>query len=331
MESVESAAEIEFDTEFPLAADADTAWRALLDVPRVAPLLPGVVLDAEDGDEHRGRVKIKFGATTVTFKGTVRTAVLDDLTRTAILEAAAREARGPGTAQASFQATVLPSPTGSRVVLHTRATFTGRAATVPAPLVRETAGKLLARFAAALSASLAAPAPAPAPASEPEPAAVPEALAALITETVAAETIPAESVVHEIITADPTPEPLTAETVTAEAAPTEPAATPEIAPAEGAATESTVPETPLVSESVVPESAPEPAEVQGPVTAPEPGRDRAPTAASEPAEVPVPPAIARPFPGAAPAPSAARRLLPLAGALLALLVLVRAVSRRRRG
>ncbi|ROO90185.1 carbon monoxide dehydrogenase subunit G [Actinocorallia herbida] len=162
---------MEFATEFALTADAETAWRALLDVPRMAPLMPGVVLDDTADAEHRGRVKIKFGATTITFKGTVRTAVVDDLTRTAILEATAREARGPGTAEATFQATVLPAPTGSRVLLNTRATLTGRAATIPAPLLTETCAKLLTRFAAALSTALTdAPTP-----LDPEPLDAPEA------------------------------------------------------------------------------------------------------------------------------------------------------------
>ncbi|MDX6744449.1 SRPBCC family protein [Actinocorallia sp. A-T 12471] len=145
---------MEFDTEFALTADADTAWRALLDVPRVAPLMPGAVLDASEDAEHHGRVKIKFGATTITFKGVVRTAVVDDLTRTAIFEATAREARGAGTAEAVFQATVLPTPDGCRVILHTRATFTGRAAALPTPLIQETATKLLTRFATSLTPSL---------------------------------------------------------------------------------------------------------------------------------------------------------------------------------
>ncbi|GAB2847873.1 hypothetical protein GCM10022221_54130 [Actinocorallia aurea] len=222
---------MEFATEFALAADADTAWQALLDVRRVAPLMPGVVLESTSDAEHHGRAKIKFGATTITYKGTARTAVVDDLTRTAILEASAREARGPGTAEAVFQATVLPSPSGCRVLLHIRASFTGRAASLPDPVIRDAATKLLTRFATALSATLTTPAPTPAPEATDEPSGAatapctvpeaPEAVEALgipevdkASEAVEVEQAPVVSETFEVEVAEPVgAEPVGAEPV----------------------------------------------------------------------------------------------------------------------
>ncbi|GAA0959560.1 hypothetical protein GCM10009550_49530 [Actinocorallia libanotica] len=160
---------MELDHEFTVATDADTAWPVLLDVERLHPLMPGAVYESGSDGEYRGRLKVKFGPTTITYRGTVRLAVVDDLTRTAILEVSAREARGQGTVTGSFQAVVLPATDSSaRVALHTRLTFTeGRAATLGASLVHDTGAKLLTRFAANLN-TLLTTAPEPKPV-RPEP------------------------------------------------------------------------------------------------------------------------------------------------------------------
>ncbi len=169
---------MELDHEFTVATDADTAWPVLLDVERMHPLMPGVVYESGADGEYRGRLKVKFGPTTITYRGTVRLAVVDDLTRTAILEVSAREARGQGTVTGSFQAVVLPAaPSSSRVALHTRLSFSGgRAATLGEHLVHDTGAKLLTRFATNLNTLLTTPAkPEPTLPAEPEPTVVIEA------------------------------------------------------------------------------------------------------------------------------------------------------------
>lgn len=200
---------MELDHEFTVTADADTAWPVLLDVERMHPLVPGVVYESGEDGEYRGRLKLRFGPTTITYRGTVRIAVVDDLTRTAILEVSAREARGPGTVTGSFQATVLPvDGSRSRVALHTRIEFTGgRAAALSEHLVHDTGAKLLSRFSANLDALLTSPA---APPGQPAPAEP-------IKE---AATVPPEPVEA------PTPEPA------AQAAPAEPAEEAAAAPTE---------------------------------------------------------------------------------------------------
>ncbi|GAA2718385.1 SRPBCC family protein [Actinocorallia aurantiaca] len=159
---------MELDHDFTVAADADAAWPVLLDVERMHPLVPGAVYESGADGEYHGRLRIKFGPTTVTYRGTVRIAVVDDLTRTAILEITAREARGQGTVSGSLQATVLPSASSARVVLHTKLTFTGgRAASLSEHLVHDTGAKLLTRFSTNLNALLTSPAKPEPPAAEP--------------------------------------------------------------------------------------------------------------------------------------------------------------------
>lgn len=187
---------MELDHEFTVPADAPTVWLALLDVARMAPLMPGVLLEGGSDGEHSGRVKLKFGPTTVTLRGTTQLLVTDDLTRTAIIEAYAREARGPGTATATFQATVHPAADSCRVTVHTKLALTGRVASFSEPLIHDTGAKILTRFAAALTEALAEPEPVAVPLAQPEPVTEPEPVAveAVATEEVAVEEIAAEEV-----------------------------------------------------------------------------------------------------------------------------------------
>ena len=71
---------MELDHEFTVATDADTAWPVLLDVERLHPLMPGAVYESGSDGEYRGRLKVKFGPTTITYRGTVRLAVVADPT-----------------------------------------------------------------------------------------------------------------------------------------------------------------------------------------------------------------------------------------------------------
>ncbi|GAA3227464.1 SRPBCC family protein [Actinocorallia longicatena] len=175
---------MELDHEFTVQADPAAVWRALQDPGLVAPLIPGAVLKpAEKADDDlAGKLKLKFGPTSVTLKGSAHVLVTDDLTRTAIVEAHAREARGPGTATATFQATVHTAPGASRVTLHTKLTLTGRIAAFSEPLVHDTGAKLLTKFATALTAALNAPEPETVAATAPVAEAVAELEDELRTE-----------------------------------------------------------------------------------------------------------------------------------------------------
>lgn len=176
---------MELDHEFTVPAPVDTVWQALLDIERMAPLMPGVTHESGVDGEYQGKVKLKFGPLSVTYKGTVHMAVVDELTRTAILEAHAKEARGKGTAAATFQATVLPTETGARVTLHTKVDLTGRSGELSDHLVHESGNKILTKFAANLGAALTAPEPVPA--EEPE---IPELIAEPETPDLTAEPEP---------------------------------------------------------------------------------------------------------------------------------------------
>jgi carbon monoxide dehydrogenase subunit G len=173
---------MELDHEFTVPVPVGQAWPVLLDVERIAPCLPGATLDSVDGDEFTGRLKVKLGAMTITYKGSARIASQDESAHTVTIEGTGKEARGAGTASATVQAQMHDEGEQTRVTVHTKLNVTGRPAQFGRNILSEVGGKLISRFAGNLEkeitreepqaeASAAAP---KAPAEEttaPEPAA----------------------------------------------------------------------------------------------------------------------------------------------------------------
>lgn len=203
---------MELDHEFTVPVPTGQAWPVLLDVERIAPCMPGATLDSVDGDEFTGRLKVKLGAMTITYKGTARIAARDEDTHTVTIDGTGKEARGAGTASATVQAQLHAEGEQTRVTVHTKLNITGRPAQFGRNIMAEVGGKLIGRFADNLAAEITAPAAAPEPA-EPVPAPEPtEAKPAKNTanteNTTSAETVepeetaPAEAASAEAATAE---------------------------------------------------------------------------------------------------------------------------------
>jgi carbon monoxide dehydrogenase subunit G len=151
---------MELDHDFTIPVPVGRAWPMLLDVERVAPCVPGATLDSIDGDELIGRLKVKLGAMTITYKGAARIVTADESTRTVTIEGSAKEARGSGTASVTVQARLsAPTAESTQVSVHTKLNVTGRPAQFGRNILSEVGGKLIARFAKALSEELAAGSP----------------------------------------------------------------------------------------------------------------------------------------------------------------------------
>jgi carbon monoxide dehydrogenase subunit G len=162
---------MELDHEFTVPVPVDQAWSVLLDVERVAPCMPGATLDSVDGDEFTGRLKVKLGAMTITYKGTARIASKDEAARTVTMEGSGKESRGAGTASATVQARLHDEGDTTRVAVHTKLNVTGRPAQFGRNILSEVGGKLVGRFAEALSEEIQRPAhagPERAPSAAPE-------------------------------------------------------------------------------------------------------------------------------------------------------------------
>jgi carbon monoxide dehydrogenase subunit G len=154
---------------FQLPVPLESVWRALLDVRRVAPCLPGAAIESGEGDDFLGRMKVKLGPIEMTYRGTVRLTQRDDVNHTALLTAAAKEIKGGGGATATINLRAAPAGTGSEVTVQSDFNVSGKAAQFGRGVMEEIGAKLMGEFAVRLAALLASEAPAAATAPAPVP------------------------------------------------------------------------------------------------------------------------------------------------------------------
>jgi carbon monoxide dehydrogenase subunit G len=157
---------MKLDHSFTVPVPVKEAWAVLLDVPRVAPCMPGATLTDFDGDELTGTVKVKVGPIVLTYTGKGRFVERDEAARRVVVEASGRETRAAGTAAAKVTATLVPDGDSTRVEVSTDLTVTGKPAQFGRGVLADVGGRLIGQFADCLAAELTRPLPAP----EAEPA-----------------------------------------------------------------------------------------------------------------------------------------------------------------
>lgn len=148
---------MELDNSFTVPVPPETAWDVLLNVARIAPCMPGATVDEVDGDVVNGRIKVKVGPVSLTYKGTATFAERDVDSHTVTVEASGKETRGAGTASATVKASLAPADGGGStlVTMHTTMNVTGRPAQFGRGVIAEVGGKLVDQFAGNLAQMLA--------------------------------------------------------------------------------------------------------------------------------------------------------------------------------
>src|SRR5487761_2079607 len=129
--------------EFVIPLSIDEAWAVLTDLERVAPCMPGAQLDEIEGDEYRGKVRVKVGPVTVEYKGAASFLERVPETHTAVLRAAGRETKGQGNAAAT-------------VTVITALDISGRVAQFGRGALSDVSSKILGQFVENLERDLAA-------------------------------------------------------------------------------------------------------------------------------------------------------------------------------
>ncbi|MEV5850664.1 SRPBCC family protein [Streptomyces sp. NPDC051985] len=145
---------MELHHEFTVPVPADEAWRALLDIERVAPCLPGAVVEDYDGKTVTGSVKVKVGPVTVAYRGTAVFEEQDASAHRMVLLAGGRETRGQGTARATVTATLTERDGATAVSVRTDLTVTGRPAQFGRGVLAEVGDRLVGQFAVCLAERL---------------------------------------------------------------------------------------------------------------------------------------------------------------------------------
>ena len=140
---------MEMDHSFTVPVPPDRAWDVLLDVERIAPCMPGATVDEFDGEVVTGRIKVKVGPVSLTYKGTAKFTERDPGAKVIVLEASGKETRGAGTASATVRATLEPESGGeaTKASMHTTMNVTGRPAQFGRGVMVEVGGKLVEQFA----------------------------------------------------------------------------------------------------------------------------------------------------------------------------------------
>jgi carbon monoxide dehydrogenase subunit G len=144
-----------FEVPLPLAE----AWNVLMDIPRVAPCLPGAeVTGAPDAETYNGKVSVKLGPVALAFTGQVKFAEIDEANHRARAKAQGKDSKGRGGANATVDFRLEPVPGGSRVVVKTDLTLSGAVAQYgrASGLIQDVASQLVGQFADNLKAQLAA-------------------------------------------------------------------------------------------------------------------------------------------------------------------------------
>ena len=148
---------MELDNSFTVPVPPDVAWGVLLDVARIAPCMPGATVDDVDGDVVNGRIKVKVGPVSLTYKGTATFTDRNEDEHKVSLEASGKETRGAGTASAVVTASLTAAEDDSTLVtMHTTMNVTGRPAQFGRGVMVEVGGKLVDKFAENLALQLAA-------------------------------------------------------------------------------------------------------------------------------------------------------------------------------
>ena len=123
---------MEMDHSFTVPVPPDRAWDVLLDVERIAPCMPGATVDEFDGEVVTGRIKVKVGPVSLTYRGTAKFTERDSDAKVMMLEASGKETRGAGTASATVRARLEPESDGeaTKASMHTTMHVTGRPAQI---------------------------------------------------------------------------------------------------------------------------------------------------------------------------------------------------------
>jgi uncharacterized protein len=150
---------MEINNSFEVPLPPPDAWKVLMDIPRIAPCMPGAELTGVvDKDTYNGKVSVKLGPVALTFAGQVKFTDIDEAAHKARVKAQGRDSKGRGGANASVDFHLESTASGSRVIVKTDLTLSGAVAQYgrASGLIQDVAQQLIGQFAQCLKAQLAA-------------------------------------------------------------------------------------------------------------------------------------------------------------------------------
>jgi uncharacterized protein len=140
---------VELDHEYSNGKAIEHNWETILDLEKLISCVDGgSVTEATAQDNVKAQIKVKMGAMSMTFKGTVAVIEQDPDAHRAVLQVKSREAGGQGHADAD----VTFDLSDGAVKIHTAARITGKAASMGEGVVQNVLDALITDFASKLAA-----------------------------------------------------------------------------------------------------------------------------------------------------------------------------------
>jgi carbon monoxide dehydrogenase subunit G len=141
---------VELDHEFSNGKPIEENWETILDLERLVPFVEGgSVTEATGPDSVKAQIKVKMGAMSLTYAGTVSVLEQDPDQHRAVLQVKSRETTGQGHANADVTFTL--SDGGGTI--HTAAQITGKAASMGEGVVQSVLDALINNFTQKLASS----------------------------------------------------------------------------------------------------------------------------------------------------------------------------------
>ena len=140
---------VELDNQFTTARPLDDSFNTILDLERVVPCVEGAMVLEKTGPESvKAEIKVKMGAMSMKFTGTVEIVEQDAAAHRIVLGVKSREAGGQGFANA----TVTVALTEGGGTIHTNAQISGKAASMGEGVVGGVLDALITDFSGKLGA-----------------------------------------------------------------------------------------------------------------------------------------------------------------------------------
>ncbi|MGA9859033.1 MAG: SRPBCC family protein [Solirubrobacteraceae bacterium] len=134
---------VELDHPITISNSVDDSWSLVLDLERLVPCVQGgSVTEKTSDDSVKAEIKVKMGAMSMKFTGTVSVIEHDDSAHRALLRVKSREVGGSGHANADVTFT-LADGGGT---LHTAAQISGKAASMGEGMVSTVLDALIKDF-----------------------------------------------------------------------------------------------------------------------------------------------------------------------------------------
>jgi carbon monoxide dehydrogenase subunit G len=148
---------VKLENSFEVPAPIQSVWEFMLDVPRIAPCMPGAELtDVVDEKTWKGKVHVKLGPVSMSYAGTAVMVERDDSAHRVVLKANGSETKGKGMATALVTSRMEEFDGGTRVMIDTDLSLSGAVAQLGRGMIGDVSQRLTNEFADNLKESMAA-------------------------------------------------------------------------------------------------------------------------------------------------------------------------------